>query len=1041
MLLLQPQPRRACALKAQHAPGYVRWKTHFTFKCLCLLKTNFAAAASVAAAGNRNLQQAAPEQVINYNPLNRSVTVSKSVFLPSTNIPGAIVDAIAEYPDPVLENPDGWRFKVKSNASVVLGSTTTAAVRINSLAQSKLAPAIALSSADLESPGSTILLNQVSAKSRPGLLTGVTMAKTDAKLVSTAPFQPELNISNGAVLMFSQQQAESGRGQAINLVNVEMEGKNVVIGDSRGKTWANRWYFSPSHAINGQVWKLKGGQVGHFSQNRARASQGTATSGLLHVFHGFGNIHGRSQIRKIRRRSTRFLAKNGAISRADNRAFVDAGAAQAGNIQLLRSDNGDTTMVGLSQARVAEGNAAAGAVNVGWAENGYVYVGDYWEELSNPGNAVVSTNYGRGPAQAGQINIALSPNSGTRIGGTTVATAVQGPATSGAFTLTNGFGELQTDQDVVAITSEYTAAAGNLGVSVARSHSDLVNTAVAKTDTGSAIAFDAATAVVGTQNSAISSATATTSTGQAASMAASQAIGAVQSETQGSSLAKTTTGNALSSGSAISGSMYTARGVSTSAATTQDGAALSAGLTGVVSADSEAASASSAVTSGQGNAASVAQAYGLGIFQGKGTAASSAGAREGSTASLALGVGTGLILSDSNVASTAQTADGNAMATSGSLAIGGIQSTARATSLGQSGTGNVESRADAVGIGSLHGEAKSSAVSATGCADCVSDAVANAVSVGLVADSSAAAKADSPINPGNSLANAMAFGYISRTSNGGSSRIAIGPGQALTGGFAISAPRRVADAAAAAAAHHDLARKAAAVRQQQQQQQLPSLPEPTTAGEEQEYNLQDFLVKPSTLHLKHSSPPSQQQQQQQQKAAEWPRKPQPLSLSRQQAQPAAAAAATASKPAVAGSLAAPAPDPVNIPEGLQQLQQQQLSSRRFGSAAAIPAAALELVPASPPPAAAAAGKAPVASSRRLFDPQSLPGAGFLASLLQKLDKTVAQAQEVHSTQLASGFTANVEEPRPMYEEGGALEGSREDMQENERRMGRQQRQQ
>jgi hypothetical protein len=994
---------------------------------VCLAAAAAAAAAAGGGvgvhAGERHLQQAG--QVIDFNPLNRSVTVTRSVNLPSTNIPGAVVEAIAQYPDPVLENPDGWRFKVKSNASVVLGSTTTAAVRLNSLAQSKLAPAIALASADLESAGSTILLNQVAARSRPGSLTGVTFGKTDARLVSTAPFNPAANVSNGPVLMFMQQQVESGQGQAVSLINAELEGNNLVVGDSRGKTWADRWYLAPSHAVQGQHWKITGGQAAIYSQSRVRASQGTATSGLLHNLHGYGNIHKRSLFKKLRKRSTRFLAKHGAIGRADNRAYADAGAAQAGNIQLLRSDNGDATEVGLTQARVAEGNAAAGALNLGWAENGYVYIGDYWEELSNPGNAVVATNYGRGPAEAGAVSIALSPNQGVRIGGTTVATAVQGSARSGAFTLANGQHELITDQDVVAITSEYTAAAGNLGVSIARERSDMVNTAVAKTDTGSAISFDAATAIVGTQNSAISSSTATTATGQAASIAAAQAVGATQSESQGSSLAKTTTGNALSSGSAFSGSMYTARGVSTSAATTQEGAAVSSGWTGVVSADSEAASASSAITSGQGDAGSVAQAYGLGIFEGKGTAASSAGAREGSVGSLALGVGTGLILSQATVASTAQTADGNAMSTSGALAAGGITSAARATSVGQSGTGNVVSRADAVGLGALHGEAKSSAVSVTGCADCVSDAVANAVAVGLVADAAAGAKADSPINPGNSLANAMAFGYISRTSNGGSSRVAIGPGQALTGGFAVSAPRRIADAAAAALSAKDLAKKAAAVTHKQQQQQ--QLPEPTAAGsaqQQQQYSMSDFLVKPSALKPSQgeaatAAAQQQPQQQQQQQKAEWPRKPQPLSLSEHQAKSAAAAAAAAGNtPAATSTLGGRASlsEPQQQKQQQQQQQQQEGTNRRFGTSGAA-AATGPARRASPVPSAAAAWP-----SRPLLDPKAVAGSGFLSGLLSRLERTVAAAKEVHSTQLSAGFSANPDKPMFLQE---ALEAEAE----------------
>jgi hypothetical protein len=339
-------------------------------------------------------QQPPPPQVIPYNPLNRTVIVKRAINLPNSNFPGAVAEAFADYPDPVLENPDGWRFKVISNASIVLGSNNTAVgARIDSIANSKLAPAIALASGNIYGAGAAALLARNGATARPGLQYGVTLAKTDGKVTSSAAFDPE-NLSKGVVLMLVNQDAVSGQGQTVNLMSGRLEGSNLALGDMRGRSIADRWYLAPSHAVMGVSWDIKGGQAATFSRNIVRASQGSATSGMLHNLHGLGNIPGPAQFRRRPTRNgrkARFLAKHGALARGDNRAYVDAGTAQSGSLQLIKSDRGDSTAVGLTQARTAEGNAIAGALNLVSSENGEVYIGDYWEELSNPGNAVVAT--------------------------------------------------------------------------------------------------------------------------------------------------------------------------------------------------------------------------------------------------------------------------------------------------------------------------------------------------------------------------------------------------------------------------------------------------------------------------------------------------------------------------------------------------------------------------------------------------------------------------------------------------------------------------
>jgi hypothetical protein len=751
---------------------------------------------------SRKLQQAPweepPPQEVDIDPANKTVYVNSTIYAPKAAFPAAqaLANAIASYPNPKFDNPNGWRFKTISNASVVLGTQFPIGIgRLQSISNSKLAPAIALSGANVESPGATGVLARTRANSYPGLQYGVTMAKSDYKAVSTAPFEPATKLTN-PVLVFMAQDVNTGQGQAVNLINVDAEGANLVIGDARGETRSGRWYMAPGNAIMGTRFNLKGSQTAVFSRNRARSSIGSSTSGVLHTLSSEGMIP-REHLRLGLRRDAYFLVDTGSIARADNRAFTDVGAAQAGNIQLVRSANAGSTTVGLAQARTAVGNAVAGGLNVAYAEHGDIYLGDYWDELSNPGNAVVATNYGRGASQAGQANIAVSPNRDIRIGGTVAATAVQGAATAGAFDLGNGYGEVEVDQDVTAVTSEYTASAGNVGVAVAQQRGAVVTNTIAKTDIGPSLSYGISTSVVGVQNSAVSSATATTATGPAAALSASQAVGGVASESQGASLAKTTTGNALSLGSSFSGSALQGRAVATSTGITTDGTSLSSGWSGVVSANSDASAASSAV-SGTGNAGSVAQAYGLGVLEGKATTASSAGTTAGSVASGALSASVGLIQAQSTAASSGNTRDGHSQSLAGALSLAGVNSVAWATSSGATPTGDVQSRANAAGLGVFHGEASAFSAAGTGCVDCVSDSIANAFSTGLIADSTAAATANSPVNPGNALANAVAVGLISRTSNGGSSRIAVGPGQAIAGSLAMSVPRGQAQAMQAA---------------------------------------------------------------------------------------------------------------------------------------------------------------------------------------------------------------------------------------------------
>jgi hypothetical protein len=75
---------------------------------------------------------------------------------------------------------------------------------------------------------------------------------------------------------------------------------------------------------------------------------------------------------------------------------------------------------------------------------------DEWDTYEND---VTATTRGRGPAEAGQINIAISPNDDSAISGTVKATAAQGAAVAGALTLSNAAVEAYQGINVSAVSA------------------------------------------------------------------------------------------------------------------------------------------------------------------------------------------------------------------------------------------------------------------------------------------------------------------------------------------------------------------------------------------------------------------------------------------------------------------------------------------------------------------------------------------------------------------------------------------------------------
>ncbi|KAF8060350.1 hypothetical protein HT031_004886 [Scenedesmus sp. PABB004] len=697
----------------------------------------------------------------------------------------------ANYPNKEFDNPEGWRFKTKANASMTIVSKGNVDLFNAATANGKLAPAIAKAGTNAIVNGGGFAVTDALAFGRPGLQYGATVAVADQYIVDTTQDATPTAIStqsgfvdDGILAGVARARAQAGQGETVALArNVMNTNVGGTVSDVRMNANSAKWYMAPGHAIGGAANIQRTGRLYQFTQGRTRSDLGTAQGGVLN----WGVSNG----------VTPWAAKlvpNNIYSEIDNTVNNDAGNAAAGFLNIQKSYGGKVAIRNFpgATASTAVGNAEAGGVTIAYSEGGKAQIGDYDQENDSPENDVAATTRGRGTAEAGQINIALAPNDDAESLGDVKATANQGSAVAGAFTLTNAYGTAEQGVDVNARTSEYQAIAGNVGVSQAQERSVLANSATAKTTTGSALAYNIANAAVSEQNSATTSSDATTTTGQAAGIAVSTSVGGVHSDSQGAASATTSTGNALSLGVGVSGSAFTTRAVSTSAAASKEGQAVSASWSGAASGDATADTASSAATT-TGNAASAAQGYGLGVLQGKATVASSSGTEAGSAGSLAVGVSTGVIQAQSKVASSAETKDGRAQSLAGALSAAGVNSIASATSSGASETGDVTSNAQAGAIGVFHGEAAATSSSGTGCVDCISDSVANAVATGVVADALARSAADSDKNPGNALANAIAVGLISRTSNGGSSRIAVGPGQAISGGFAVSAGKKVQD--------------------------------------------------------------------------------------------------------------------------------------------------------------------------------------------------------------------------------------------------------
>jgi hypothetical protein len=716
-----------------------------------------------------------------------------------TDIAGGRITADATIPRK-SEAPDAWKWNVVANATVIKSNNadqredplpegvTRAASGIASArarGNSKFGSIKAYATAFTQGDGAQTSLAEAAGRARPGGQYRAVVVKSDSTAIST----------NDDVAVGSYATGNAGQGIVVSSARgfgqagtSAAGGGKAAIVDTAATANANRWYMAPGHAIGGTLTLSRGGSLDTDSENRVRADLGTATSGALMYARADGNLP--VAVPRIR---------NAIIQSNDNAARVDAGNSAAGTINIGITQGGRVQLINDdTSAQSAVGNAIAGSLLLGYSENDRVRLGDYdvWDDATEDSTTAVTR--GRGAAQAGQINIALAPDGETRILADVGASAEQASAVAGAMNLANSWNTASIDSRSEARTSEYNAISGNIGLAQSQERSVSIINSKATTGIGSALAYGLSNAVIGEQTSATTNAEATSKTGQAAALSASQSLAGVTAQGSGGATAETGSGNALALSSTVSGAAFTGRGSNTVSATAATGAALAAGGSVALGGDTVASSAATSETT-TGNAAAAGVAASLGVIQGKANVAVSSKSETGSSGALGVGVATGIAQAQSAARATSETADGNSQALAGSLAVSGVNAISSAKAESKTDTGDSTATAQSVAVGVFHGESRAAAKSSTGCVDCVSDAVANSIATGFIADSEAKATADSDKNPGNALANAMSFGAISRVANAGAARVAVGPAQALTGGFAVSGSKKTTIAAANAA--------------------------------------------------------------------------------------------------------------------------------------------------------------------------------------------------------------------------------------------------
>jgi len=281
-------------------------------------------------------------------------------------------------------------------------------VRSSATANTKWAPAKAYATAYGQNggTGNVFVLANARATGKPSLATSAISSNADGTAIAGGQGVGDA----GAAVVLSSSRATGGQGQTIAGARGYAESANTAVVSIDSRANSAKWYMAPGNSVAGGEALGRGGHVNLYSDVRARADLGTATSGVLNIAKSNGAQPVWFELLPTGS-GTNGGASNIIYSMTNNDPRADAGAAIAGTINIGSSAKRkllqNTKVVLLNdnvEASTAVGEAAAGLLNVGVSNTNNVLIGDY-DTSDATQNEVISKVRGRGEAQGGMVNI------------------------------------------------------------------------------------------------------------------------------------------------------------------------------------------------------------------------------------------------------------------------------------------------------------------------------------------------------------------------------------------------------------------------------------------------------------------------------------------------------------------------------------------------------------------------------------------------------------------------------------------------------------
>jgi hypothetical protein len=707
---------------------------------------------------------------------------------------------------------EGEKVAVKATSKAVAiapDGGNRVAVRSAANANTKWAPAKAYATAYGQNGGGNPVLVLAAARAvgKPAPQYGAVVSQTDAVGISGGGTPQDA----GLVGILSTSRATGGQGQSIAGAFAYGESAAGTFQSVDARANAAKWYMAPGNAVAGAENIGRGGHIGLETDVRPRADLGTATGGVLNVaksngvqplwfdalspgtgqnFGGDGYPNIIYSITNNDPRSDAGAAIGGTVNigmsarklleavpegakAAEHKAAEseDAAAATGPGRKLLQkvvllNDN--------MEASLGVGDAAAGVVNVGIANQGNVLIGDY-DNSDATQNEVIARVRGRGYAQGGMVNVGECAR-GWGPGGSGVGGPGLGQALPADFPARPpGLGARPASVPaqapplpcLVATLPSRPPAAYSLhappcpaphhppppGVAP-NGDSEITGNVVVAADQGDAIA--GALSESNAYGRASNDISVTSSTSEYTSVGGLIGVSQAQEQAQNTlaSSARSNIGSALSytiANSAL-GEIAVTTGSSSSTTVTGQAASMTHSQSiGGVTTESQAAS---TATTKDGHAASLGTAFSGSAFTAEAVSTSSATTTNGAALSGSL-AGSFAADSEADSASSAATAVGNVGSASGAISLGVIQGKANSASSAASETGSVGSLSVAFSTGAIQAQAKVSSSAQT--ADGNAQSIAGAASISGI-NSVATTKSTAAAQTGDVDAEAEAYG-------------------------------------------------------------------------------------------------------------------------------------------------------------------------------------------------------------------------------------------------------------------------------------------